>query len=145
MAAFKFKLQRVLDIRSLEEKQSRLKYHSEKQKAQKLEKKVSLLQRQKNNIYEYLRDEDLSVEENLRGRNYLSLQIEKIERAQEALHSQNEKVDRAQTELINRKKKKEILEKLKEKEYEKFHEEFFRNQQKELDEIGIHFNESQEL
>ncbi len=140
MAAFNFKLQRVLDVRKLEEEQAKYKYYKEKQEEKKLKNEITFLQNKQDNVFQYLRENDNSVDDNIRARNYIYLQRKKIDMCEERLELQREKVNNIQQKLLEKKKKKKMMKELKNKAKNIFYKEFYDNQQKILDEISLNFS-----
>ncbi|AZO94040.1 flagellar export protein FliJ [Halocella sp. SP3-1] len=138
MKGFQFNLNRVLDVRKLEEQLSRNRLLGEKHKAAQIEGKLEELNHKQHKIYNYLREKDneITVEEMLQTRNFIHRQRRQIKQVSGKLSEQMAEVDKCNTEFIEKKKKKEILEKLKEKEYQQYRQELFRKEQQLIDEIN---------
>src|SRR5690606_10795134 len=88
-------------------------------------------------LYEYLRKNGTVNGDTLQARSYLYKQRGEIEKTEEKLTLQMERVARSNQEFIERKQNKEILEKLKEKEYQKFYKELLNKEQKIIDELSL--------
>ena len=137
MKGYRFSLNRVLDVRVIEEKIARNKLLQERQKARLIEDELAELNNSQQKLYEYLRKNELITEENLQARNYLYKQRGEIEKTEDRLTQQLERVARSNQEFIERKQNKEVLEKLKEKEYQKFYKELLQKEQKIIDELSL--------
>jgi len=134
---YRFSLNRVLDVRVIEEKIARNKLLQERQKARIIENELEELNNGQQKLYEYLRKNGTVNENTLQARSYLYRQRGEIEKTEEKLTLQLERVARSNKEFIERKQNKEVLEKLKEKEYQKFYKELLDKEQKLIDEISL--------
>ena len=137
MAGFNFDLQKVLDVRNIQEDMAQNKYLQARQKKKELERELQQMNQTKHQVYNYLRkDEDNSVEKTIQARQYLQRHKKKINKHQEQLKYQNYEVEQKQEKLIKKQKNRKVLDKLKEKEYKEYHSDLMKAQQKLLDEIG---------
>ncbi len=137
MKGYQFSLNRVLDVRIIEEKIARNKLLQERQKARIIENELEELNNNQQKLYEYLRKNGTVNGDTLQARSYLYKQRGEIEKTEEKLTLQMERVARSNQEFIERKQNKEILEKLKEKEYQKFYKELLNKEQKIIDELSL--------
>ncbi len=137
MKKFNFNLQKVLVVRQLEEEIAHNHFLKSKQHENRVEQELLHLNDRQQELYNYLRKEDkLDINEKLMARDFMYRQRQNIQKTQENLAQVREEVRKKQAELRERAKKRKVLEKVKEKEYEKFYRGFLLREQKELDEIG---------
>lgn len=138
MKGFQFNLNRVLDVRKLEEQLSRNRLLGEKHKAAQIEGELEELNHKQHKMYNYLREKsnEITIDEMLQTRSFIHRQRRQIKQVNGKLSQQVAKVDKCNTEFIEKKKNKEILEKLKEKEYQEYRKELFRKEQQLIDEIN---------
>lgn len=137
MKGFQFNLKKVLEVRSLEEGLAQDRLSLAQQKARKIEEHLEKLKEGQFDLYNYLREErNLSLEEIIQGRNFLYLQRQKINNEEKQLETQNKVVDQRRKEFLEKRKEREALEKLEEKEFNRYTNEILKYEQKELDEIG---------
>jgi flagellar FliJ protein len=134
---FNFNLQKVLDVRNIEEDVAHNKFLKSRQEKKNMEEKLLEMNQTKDQIYNYLREKtEGSVEKTIQARQFLQLHQVKIDRQQKRLDSQKKEVEKKQKELVSRQKKRKVLEKLKEKEFKEFQTDFLQTEQKLLDAIG---------
>ena len=137
MSAFDFNLQKVLNVRNIQEDIAQNKFLKARQKKKSMENELSKLNETKKNTYEFIRKElDSSIDMTLQARRFLYLHKQKIENHKEKLFLQEKEVTKKQQEMIEKQKKRKVLDKLKEKKYKNFYNEHLKNEQKLLDEIG---------
>lgn len=138
MKSFQFSLNRVLDVRNLEEKITRNKLLQEKSKANIIEDELENLHKKQLQVYNYLREKssDIVNIETLQARSFLHRHRQKIDQVKGKLSEQLIEVQKCNSNFIEKKKKREILEKLKEKDFQKYRKELLRKEQKVIDEIN---------
>ena len=137
MNGFNFNLQKVLDVRSIQEDKAQNEFLQARQKKKEIEDKLQQMNQTKNQVYSYLRrDAESSVEKTIQARQFLQRHKQKIDRQQELLQSQHQEVEERQDELVEKQKKRKVLEKLKDKEFEDYQADFLQTQQRMLDEMG---------
>ncbi|ACL70435.1 flagellar export protein FliJ [Halothermothrix orenii] len=136
MKKFEFNLQKVLEVRSLEEDLARNKLLAARQKEREIQSRLREMNSTQRELYDYLRENNLDIQGTIEARKYLVYNRKRINNTEDKLHRQRDVVARHQKEYIDRRKNKKVLEKLKEKENQKYMKEFFRTEQKILDEIG---------
>lgn len=139
MNDFDFGLQKVLNVRNIQEDIAQNKFMQARQRKKELENQLDRLNNTKKDTYDFIRNNgDSSVEITLQARRFLQLHKKKIEDKKEIILSQKEKVAEEQEKMIERQKKRKVLDRLKEKKYKAFQKEYLKNEQKLLDEIGQH-------
>lgn len=141
MKGYKFTLNRVLDVRVIEEKMAQNKLLQERQKANLIKDELRELNNKQKSLYTYLRDNTVVNRDTLQARSYLYRQRGEIDQVEEKLKGQLERVADSNQEFIEKKKNKEILEKLKDKEYQRYYKELLRKEQQVIDEISLQVKE----
>ena len=137
MNGFNFNLQKVLDVRSIQEDKAQNEFLQARQKKKEIEDKLQQMNQTKNQVYSYLRrDAESSVEKTIQARQFLQRHKQRIDREQQLLQSQHQEVEEKQDELVEKQKKRKVLEKLKDKEFEDYQADFLQTQQRMLDEMG---------
>ncbi len=137
MKGFEFNLNKVLEVRDLEEDLARNKLREARQKSLEIEGYLNRLNELQTELYQFLRQEDdLSLEERVQGRNYLYRHRQEINRTEENLNSQYKRVSKCRSEFLNKRKERQALEKLRKKELKRYNKDLFDKEQKELDEVG---------
>ncbi|MDI3546974.1 MAG: flagellar protein FliJ [Halanaerobiales bacterium] len=137
MKKFKFNLEKVLEVRQIEEELAQNRLFQARQRAEEIEKQLTRLEDLQKGLYSFLRGEkELSVAENIQARNYMYINRRKIAETEESFLSQEREVARCREDFLDRRRKREVLEKLKEKEFKRYHRKLLYKEQKELDEIG---------
>ncbi|MEJ6950216.1 flagellar export protein FliJ [Natronospora cellulosivora (SeqCode)] len=138
MKKFKFKLNKVLEVRELEEEEAQNKLLAEQKKAREIESNIISLEKSQEKLYQSIRDsEGKSMQENIAYRNFIQNNRQKIKETERTLLIQEQEVFQSRENYLEKKKKKEVLEKIKEKEYKKYYTEFLIKEQKELDEMAL--------
>jgi len=140
MSAFKFDLQKVLNVRNIEEDMAQNKFRKAKKEKKEIENHLQNLKETKRDVHRYIRDNS-SVEKILHARRFLQKHEEKIEDHQQKLSSKKKEVAEKQKEMLDKQKKRKVLDKLKEKKYKSFYKGKIKDQQKQLDEIAQHEGE----
>lgn len=141
MKRYQFRLNRVLDVRLIEEKIAQNKLLQERHKANLIEDKLRTLNEKQQNIYNYLRKDKKINQETLQVRNFLYRHRRTIDEVEHNLDEQLEEVEECNSIFIKKKMNKEILEKLKEKDFQKYQKELLRKEQKLIDEMNHHIIE----
>lgn len=138
---YKFRLERVLKVRSIREDRAQNQLLQARQQKREVESKLTELNSAREQLYNYLRQkQDTSIRDRQLTREYLSRQKQQIEKIKGELAAKIEEVDNCQQEFIDKRKQRQVLDKLKEKDYEEFNKELLHKQQKQLDEIGQRIN-----
>ncbi|MFW5962208.1 MAG: flagellar export protein FliJ [bacterium] len=132
---FEFSLEKVLRIKIIEEDVIKSQLGKIQQEINKCKKNIEEMYIQKEKYYSLLRKQ-VNVNEILQTRNYLNFYETKIKELEYHLKLLEQEFEECRFKLIKKKQKKETLEKLKEKEYKKFHQNHLKNEQKTLDEIN---------
>jgi len=140
MAAFKFDLQKVLNVRNIEEDMAQNKFRKAKEEKKELERQLENLKETKQDIHKYIRNHS-SVERILHARRFLQRHEQKIDNHKKRLLQKEREVAKKQKEMLNKQKKRKVLDKLKEQKYKNFYQEKIKDQQKQLDEIAQHEGE----
>ncbi len=137
MKGFNFKLNKVLEVRHIEEEQVLGLLVNAQKKVREIEEKISSLENKQDELYKYLRNQSaLQLDKTLIYRSYLQVNRRNIEKTKGNLKSQRDQVSDIKEKYIEKRKRREMLEKLKQKEYKIFQKDFFLKEQKELDELG---------
>ena len=140
MAGFKFKLQRILDIRATQERMKQNELAVERKKEWNILQKISNLEKAQSD--EYLRGRSILSEPVADIRIFVAHQryFEELEmelvRAAVDLDRQRDAVEAARQALIEAARKRKLLEKLKDKRYHAFKKEEETAEQKTIDEVG---------
>lgn len=136
MKRYQFSLKRVLKVRKIEEEIAHNLLIQARNRARDTENQLSNLELMQINLYEVLREEELPLEKNIQCRSYLNFNRQKISNIEERLLSQKNEVTRQREDYLNRRKKKEALEKLQERGSRDYYKKLMQKEQKDLDEIG---------
>ncbi|RCW53363.1 MULTISPECIES: flagellar export protein FliJ [Halanaerobium] len=136
MKGYKFKFEKILNLRIRQEEQEEDKYLILKKELNALKNKIKTLESEKENIFKHLRDQENDLALNISLRRYLKNLKLKQERVRKEKKEKKKEVDEQLDILLEKKKERKTLEKLKEQEIEKFVKEFLEDEQKELDELG---------
>jgi len=136
---FKFRLKKVLNVRKIKEEIAENKFLAALNKKLKLEKELKKTKLLKDEIYCFLREESLKLDEIIRIRESLQHIFLQIDQLEIKIREQEKEVQRCQENLLEKKQKREVLEKLSSKEKEAFYKEILANEQKEIDEIAVSY------
>ena len=133
---YKFKLQKLLDIRIKEEEEGKIAYGKEQNKKNMLENKLDDLKSKYNeyNIMSNIKDivtKKISI-------NYLEVLIKNIEETNEELIKQEENIKKAKEDFIQKQIKRKSLETLKEKQINEIKKEEERIEQLNNDEFALY-------
>ncbi len=139
MNGFKFRLKKVLNVRKIKEEIAENKFLAALNKKLKLEKELKKTKLLKDEIYCFLREESLKLDEIIRIRESLQHIFLQIDQLEIKIREQEKEVQRCQENLLEKKQKREVLEKLSSKEKEAFYKEILANEQKEIDEIAVSY------
>lgn len=138
MKKFKFKLNKVLEVREIEEEQAQNRLLEAQQKAREIEENINSLEGIQEDLYQSIRkSEGISIDENIAYRNYIHNNRQKINETKRTLSAQEEKVLISRENYLEKRKKKEALEKVKNKEYNRYYKDILLKEQKELDEMAL--------
>lgn len=136
MEKFKFRLQKVLDIRVKDEEESKLKYTQAQGKKRTVEQNLANLQ------LSYNKHSDISdIKDVITQKitiNYLSSLTQSIKSVAEQLEKENIKVKEAKDDFIEKQIERKSLEKLKESKIEKLRKEEERKEQITNDEFALY-------
>jgi len=141
MAKYNFRLQRVLDIREVELDKAQNELYQARQKEKNIEDRLENAKQKLTKLFNYIRNNNLDVMENIRTREYIKKQQEKIQNIYQELHIQKEVVNEHKDNVIEKRQAKEKIVKIKEKKSNAFYKEFLSKQQKELDEISLRLSQ----
>ena len=137
MKKFQFNLNRVLEIRNLQEDVSRNHLLQERHKAQRIERELDRMNARQEDTYIYIRNQSsVTTGGRIQANHYLHLYRQKIKQVEGSLSTQNEAVEKCHADFIEKRKKREILERLKDKDYQRYRQELLRKEQQVVDEIG---------
>lgn len=138
MKSFQFNLSRVLDVRNLEEKIARNILLQEKHKANTIEDELEQLNNKQQKVYNYLRENRSNIinDETLQFRSFLHRHRQKITQVEKGLSQQLAEVEVCNSAFIEKKQNKEILENLKEKDYQQYRKDLLRKEQQLTDEMN---------
>lgn len=138
MKKFKFKLNKVLEVREIEEEQAQNRLLEAQQKAREIEENINSLEGIQEDLYQSIRkSEGISIDENIAYRNYIHNNRHKINETKRTLSAQEENVLISRENYLEKRKKKEALEKVKNKEYNRYYKDILLKEQKELDEMAL--------
>jgi len=140
MAKFKFRLERILSVRKHQEEKERILFGIAVQKKLEAEMKLSEIRERLNSAMESrtkLFNSKPTIEDLVRAHEYHISLINREVKAIKNLEETKRIMEEQRLKLIEARKKKRVLERLRERKYEdwKFEEE--NKEQNELDEIGL--------
>ncbi len=139
MAKYKFKFEKILSLRNKEEEQAENSYLNLKKELRELNNRLEELELEKEKVFDNLRNDAANINSHIELRKYLKkLRALKIEIEQKK-KEKAQAVEKQFQYLMEKKKERKTLEKLKEKETERFIKDFLASEQKELDELGRHY------
>ena len=137
MSAFDFKLQKVLNVRNIQEDIAQNEFVQARQKEREMKSELKSLKHTKKKTYDYIRNNSRSsIEETVQARKFLHHHKKKIDKQTDRLLLQQKKVAQKQEKMIEKQKKRKVLDKLKEEKYKKFYKNHLKSEQKLLDEIA---------
>lgn len=136
MEDFKFRLQKVLDIRVKNEDENKIKYSKAQSEKRAVEKELEDLKLSYNKYSEAIHIED-GVERSIVS-NYLSFVSNMIEKTDSELHEKEVLVNEARLELLNSQIERKSIEKLKENKYKLHKKEVDHKEQAINDEFGMY-------
>lgn len=143
MRKFKFRLDKVLEVREIEEEEVENRLHKARKKAEKIKEEIEQLENTQLELYRYLREkEEVTPGETMQYRRYLHINRRRISNTEEKLINQQQEVTAFRQEYIDKRRNREALEKLKEKDYSRYMKELLLKEQEELDELAQRFNSS---
>ena len=134
---YKFKLQKLLDIRIKEEEEAKIAYGKEQNKKNMLENKLDDL-KSKYNEYNNMSNIKDIVTQKITTLNYLEVLIKNIEETNEELIKQEENIKKAKEDFIQKQIKRKSLETLKEKQINEIKKEEERIEQLNNDEFALY-------
>lgn len=136
MEDFKFRLQKVLDIRVKNEDENKIKYSKAQSEKRAVEKELEDLKLSYKKYSEAIHIED-GVERSIVS-NYLSFVSNMIEKIDSELHEKEVLVNEARLELLNSQIERKSIEKLKENKYKLHKKEVDHKEQAINDEFGMY-------
>lgn len=136
MEDFKFRLQKVLDIRVKNEDENKIKYSKAQSEKRAVEKELEDLKLSYQKYSEAVHIED-GVERSIVS-NYLSFVSNMIEKTDSELHEKEVLVNEARLELLNSQIERKSIEKLKENKYKLHKKEVDHKEQAINDEFGMY-------
>ena len=142
MKNFEFKLNKVLNVREIEEDLAQNELVKARHEARKIEKNINYLNEVQNETYRFLRKDNNDPVKSLQARRYLNINRTKIDKAKRRLEKQDEIVEDKREKVVEKSQNRKMLESLKEKAANKFYREAMKKEQKELDELAIQMSES---
>ncbi|MFW5719039.1 MAG: flagellar export protein FliJ [Halanaerobium sp.] len=140
MKKYKFKFEKILNLRTRQEEQEEDKYLLLKKELNNIKNKIKSIKLEKENIYEHPRDQENDLALNISLRRYLKKLKADEKAAQIEKEDKKQEISEQLEVLMDKKKERKTMEKLKDKKIEKFVKEFLENEQKELDELGRHYS-----
>ncbi len=140
MNGYKFKFEKILNLRIRQEEQEEDKYLFLKKELNDIKNKIKSIKLEKEDIFEHLRDQENDLTLNISLRRYLKKLKNKEEAARERKIEKKEEIEEQLQVLMEKKKERKTMEKLKEQEVKKIVKEFLEDEQKELDELGRHYS-----
>ncbi len=133
---YKFKLQKLLDIRIKEEEEAKIAYGKEQNKKNMLENKLDDLKSKYNEYNNMSNIKDIVTQKITL--NYLEVLIKNIEETNEELIKQEENIKKAKEDFIQKQIKRKSLETLKEKQINEIKKEEERIEQLNNDEFALY-------
>jgi len=132
---FKFRLEKVLHVRKMEEDEARNKVLHRQKELREEEERLQVLRRERQDVLEFGRSQDDLV---LRAAAYQYLERleNRIHRQQQVVADCEVRLRQARSEFFTARQKKKVLENLRARRYEEFVIEQQRAEQKVLDDIG---------
>ncbi len=137
MKGFNYRFNKVLKVREIEEELAQNELYKANKKLNDLKEEKNTLAGYQEEIYEYINQkEGNSMDEFLQARRYMYFNRQRISHKEKELQKQAHKRDREQETYLEKKKNKDILEKLKERELHDFYQQLLKREQNELDDVG---------
>ncbi|MFW6386412.1 MAG: flagellar export protein FliJ [Bacillota bacterium] len=137
MRGFKFKFAKVLRVREIKEDKALDHFRKSQRRVRKVEAELEKKENKRERIYNYIRSEnDISPDFMAVVRRYLKINRKKIDELKNRLTELRKELEEKKQEYLKRRRKREIMDRLKENALEKKQKEFLDREQKELDEIG---------
>jgi flagellar FliJ protein len=140
MKGYKFKFEKILNLRIRQEEQEEDRYLLLKKELTEITNKIIALEQEKEKIFQSLRDKESDLTLNISLRKYLKKITNEVKENNIKKVAKKEEVEAQFEILMEKKKERKTMEKLKEKETDKYIKEFLEDEQKELDEIGRHYS-----
>jgi flagellar FliJ protein len=137
--AFQFRYQRILDIRELEEDQEKARFAEIQQKLSGEKRK---LREHKQELQELLSSEGKKRKNQTNIQNFLQLQRyaglleNRIDRQQRVVEEWQEKLNKQRKKLIEASQQRQVMDKLKENDFEEFQEEIRKEEERQNNEIA---------
>lgn len=142
MKNFEFKLEKVLNVREIEEDLAQNELVKARHKARKIKKNINHLNEIQDETYNFLRSDNTDPIKSLQARRYLNVNRSKINKAEKRLVKQDKIIEEKREEVVEKSQNRKMLETLKENAANEFYEESIKKEQKELDELAIQMTES---
>ncbi|MFW6006699.1 MAG: hypothetical protein ACOCQ5_01830 [Halanaerobiales bacterium] len=135
MVDFNFSLDKVLKVREIRENQAQNKFLQAKKEQKQIKNKLEQTAESQKKLYNFVRKNDLNLEESIQARNYLFSNRKRINNMEKQLYEQKKEVEKKQKNMLKKTKKRQVLEELKQKEYSKFYRNLLFKEQKQIDEL----------
>ncbi len=140
MKGYKFKFEKILNLRIRQEEQEEDKYLLLKKELNQLKSDIESIELKKERVYTNLREKENDLALNISLRRFLKKLKAEEKELEEEIEIKKEEISRQLNVLMEKKKERKTMEKLKEQEVEKIIKEFLEDEQKELDELGRHYS-----
>lgn len=140
MKGYKFKFEKILNLRLRQEEKEEDRYLILKKELNDIKNKIKNLNSEKEKTFEVLREKENDLALNISLRKHLKKLAADEKDLIEEKQDKKEEIDKQLNLLMEKKKERKTMEKLKEKEVEKFIREFLEDEQKELDELGRYYS-----
>lgn len=139
MPEFKFEFQKVLQVREIREDLAQNEFLLARKEKKEIQSELRDLNSRQENIYNYLRNTDLDVEEIIQARDYLHNNRLQIKEVRQKLLKKEKKVAEKKEQFVEKRKRRRVLDNLKEKDTKKFQKELVKKEQKQIDEVAVSY------
>lgn len=140
MRKFKFSLQRVLRVKEIREDQQKEKFQEAQQYKQKQQEQLDQMMNEKEKVCSDLKSKcahPLKVHQLRTYYNYLDRLDDHITHQEQELKKAEDMLEKERQKWIEAQKEKKIMEKLKERKWQDHRQEWFKREQKRLDELNM--------
>ncbi|RMH56217.1 MAG: flagellar export protein FliJ [Candidatus Hydrogenedentota bacterium] len=140
MARFRFRLERVLSVRRHEEDREKLRFAVAVRNLEEARKNLRATREELRRAVEKgaaVAAARPTIEDLVRDYEYRAALLRREERETKAVEEAQERYEEARRYLIEARKKRRLLERLRERRFEEWREEEIRREQEELDEMGV--------
>lgn len=136
MVSFDFSLDKVLKVREIRENQAKNHFLQAKKEENRIKSRLDQISQSQKKLYDFVRKNNLDLEGALQARSYLFTNRKKINQVEKKLFAKKEEVETKQKKMLEKIKKRQVLEELKQKEYDKFYSNLLSKEQKQIDDIA---------